>query len=308
MNKTIMITGANAGIGKEVARQLALLSGTEKVYLACRNEQKAQTAKKELEGLTGKSIFEIVIMDVSNPQSVKAAVASLSASLDALIMNAGGMGGTTPMNKTKEGVTQIFATNLLGHVVLLEELLQEKKLQKVALYVGSEAARGVAKLGIKAPGLQTSSVAEFVGVADGSFFAGRKINPPQAYGQVKYAGALWMAFLARKYPEIRFITMSPGNTAGTEITSNAPPPLRILMKYVLMPVVMPLLKIVHPVQTGAKRIIDGINDESLRSGTFYASQETALIGPVVDQSTFFPDLNNESYQDNANEAIHRFIS
>ena len=37
MNKSIMITGANSGIGKEVARQLALLEGTEKVYLACRN-------------------------------------------------------------------------------------------------------------------------------------------------------------------------------------------------------------------------------------------------------------------------------
>ncbi len=57
MNKSIMITGANAGLGKDVARQLALLPTTEKVYLACRNMDKAQAAKKELMKITGKSVF-----------------------------------------------------------------------------------------------------------------------------------------------------------------------------------------------------------------------------------------------------------
>ena len=59
MNKSILITGANAGIGKECARQLALIQGTEKIYLACRNEERAQAAKKELEAATGKAIFQI---------------------------------------------------------------------------------------------------------------------------------------------------------------------------------------------------------------------------------------------------------
>ena len=40
--KVALITGANTGIGKEIARQLGLLSSTEKIYLACRNESKAQ--------------------------------------------------------------------------------------------------------------------------------------------------------------------------------------------------------------------------------------------------------------------------
>ncbi|NRA89260.1 MAG: SDR family NAD(P)-dependent oxidoreductase, partial [Rhizobiales bacterium] len=74
MNKTIMITGANGGIGKETARQIALLKETEKVYLACRNEAKAITLKQSLEETTKRSIFEIVIMDVSDQQSVINAV------------------------------------------------------------------------------------------------------------------------------------------------------------------------------------------------------------------------------------------
>ena len=49
INKTVLITGANAGIGKNVAKQLALSNNTEKIYLACRSESKALQAKKELE-------------------------------------------------------------------------------------------------------------------------------------------------------------------------------------------------------------------------------------------------------------------
>ena len=39
---------------------------------------------------------------------------------------------------------------------------------------------------------------------------------------------------------------------------------------------------------------------------FYASK-SGTAGPVVDQGTIFNDLNNKNIQDNAYEAIHRFI-
>ena len=71
MNKTILITGANIGLGKEAARQLALIPETEKIYLACRNMQKAEEAKANLENQTKRKIFEIIIMDFIDPDSVK---------------------------------------------------------------------------------------------------------------------------------------------------------------------------------------------------------------------------------------------
>ena len=102
MNKSILITGANGGLGKDSARQLGLIKETEKIYLACRNETKAKAAKADLEKSTGRSIFEIIIMDVSNSDSVKLAVAELKEPIDALIMNAGGMGGKAPEKITTD--------------------------------------------------------------------------------------------------------------------------------------------------------------------------------------------------------------
>ena len=70
---------------------------------------------------------------------------------------------------------------------------------------------------------------------------------------------------------------------------------------------MPLFGLMHKLEIGAKRFVDGINDESYKSGVFYGSKASVLTGPVIDQSIIFADLKNETYQDNANEAIHRFI-
>ena len=64
----------------------------------------------------------------------------------------------------------------------------------------------------------------------------------------------------------------------------------------------------HKLEVGAKRFVDAILDERYKSGVFYASKEGKLSGDMVDQSTFFTDLKNTSFQDNANEAIHHFTN
>ena len=305
--RVALITGANAGIGKDLARQLAVSGQYRKIYLACRNRTKAEAAKSELKTATGKAIFEVLIVDVSDLASVSTAQASLREPLDDLVMNAGGAGGKTPLAITKDGVTEIFASNLLGHVALLEGLIKAGKLRRAAVYAGSEAARGVPKLGMKRPVLTTGSADEFASFCDGGFFRGRKPDATLAYGQVKLVAAMWMASLARRHPELRLITMSPGNTSGTDVARDFPPPVRFLMERILMPVVMPLLGVVQGVDKGAQRHVDALNDQTLKIGAFYASKADALTGSVVDQSTIMPDLANTTYQDNADAAVHRFL-
>ncbi len=300
--KTVLITGANAGIGKEVARQLALRPEMARIYLACRNQERATTAKAELEGATGRRIFDIVLMDVADLDSVRAGLAAIDGSVDAVVMNAGVIGPQS-MALTVDGVTTVFATNVLGHVALLEALLAEGRLGEVAVFVGSEAVRGVPKLRMKGPSFVSTSADELASVIDGSYFANRKPDFNLAFGQAKYIGTLWMAYLARKYPDRRFITVSPGNTTGTGAASGLPLPMRVAAKYV-----MPALGLAHTLDVGAKRLVDGVTDPTLSNGAFYASAANKLNGPMVNQAEFVPGVGNPSFQDNANEAIHRFIA
>ena len=305
--KTVMITGANGGLGKETARQFALIGSTETVYLACRNREKAEDAKKSLEEITGRSLFEVVEMDTSDVNSVRSAVDTIDRPIEGLVMNAGGIVGKNFAEKTADGVTQMLAVNLLGHTVLLERLLKSDKLTKAALFSGSEAARGVPKFGLRKPRLNSYSVDELESVCNGTFFPG-KMNFMIAYQYVKFLGALYMSSMARRYPELRLMTVSPGSTSGTDIYNNAPLSTKVAIKIASF---LPLKSLregsFHSVEDGARRYVDALNDEAYKSGIFYASEKLSLTGAMVDQGDVFPDLNNELYQDNAYEALHRFV-
>jgi NAD(P)-dependent dehydrogenase (short-subunit alcohol dehydrogenase family) len=301
--KTAFITGANVGIGKDVARQLALRPEFARIYLACRNQDRATLAKADLEAVTGRHIFDIILMDLADLGSVRAGLAAINGSIDALVMNAGVIGDKTLMELTPDGVTKLFATDVLGHAAFLEGLLTENRLGEVAVFVGSEAARGIPKLRFKRPSFAATSTDELATVIDGSYFADRKYDPNLAFGQVKYIGALWMAHLARQYPDLRLITVSPGNTTGTQAADGAALPLRIAAKHI-----MPHLGISHELEVGSKRLVDGVIDPTLSSGVFYASAAGRLKGPMVDQADILPDFANPTFQDHANEAIHRFIT
>jgi NAD(P)-dependent dehydrogenase (short-subunit alcohol dehydrogenase family) len=273
--------------------------------LGCRNADKAEVAKVELENSTGKSIFKVLLLDVANLDSVKQAAKSLSEPVDALVMNAGGLGGKDFLTKTKDGVTQITASNLLGHVLLTDELLDQEKLTGVALYAGSEGARGAPKIGIPRPELSTGSIEEFISICDGSSF-GQISDPMSPYCMVKLMGALWMSAMARKHPKVRFLTVSPGHTGGTQIAED----MAVLKKFLFKNVgftILPFFGLAHDVEDGSKRYVDGLRDKRFKSGVFYASKAPVLTGPLVDQSTIFDAFKNETFQDNAYAAIHNFI-
>jgi NAD(P)-dependent dehydrogenase (short-subunit alcohol dehydrogenase family) len=305
-DEAFLITGANTGLGKDAARQLALRDDVVAIFLGCRDETKARAAQADLQRITGRSVFEILIMDTTDLTSVRAAIKAIDRPLRAVLLNAGGMGGPTPFARTADGVTTIFAANVLGHVVLLEGLLSAGKLTSTAVLTGSEAARGVPKLRIKRPTFSTHSVDEFTSVIDGSFFDGRKRDPMLAYGQVKYLGALWMSALARQHPDLRLLTVSPGNTTGTDAPRDLPTVLRVIMQRV-MPRVGPMFGISHPLEVGTKRLVDGLIGEGLDSGKFYASAQNTISGPLFDQADIVADFSDETIQDHAYAAIHAFL-
>lgn len=245
-------------------------------------------------------------MDFMDTNSVKSGIQKIKDSIDGVILNAGGMGGKEPGKKTKSGMNFISATNLLGHAVLVEELLKAGKIKNRVVFVSSEAARGVPSLGMKRPNLKSSSEEEFASVLDGSFF-GKKLNPGDAYGSVKYIGTLWTSSLSRKNPDVEFISISPGSTKGTAVADNVPGLTKFMFKYIFYPIILPLKGMVHSVEKGAARYVRALTDSTFISGEFYGSRDGKLTGELVKQSTIFSDLKNQTYQDNAYNAIQRFI-
>ncbi|HEY5706399.1 MAG TPA: SDR family oxidoreductase [Terrimicrobiaceae bacterium] len=122
--KTALITGANKGIGYEVARQLAR-KGFH-VFVGARNPQKGREATEEL-GKAG-AIATFVQIDVSNPQSITDAVHAISeveGHLDVLVNNAGILleDDTAIAQLSTETVNRTLQTNTLGPLLVTQAFL-----------------------------------------------------------------------------------------------------------------------------------------------------------------------------------------
>ncbi len=123
--KTIIITGANSGLGFECARNIAAASPEYRIILACRSMEKAERAQNDIIHSSGNSNIVPMELDVSSLASVRAFVKQFReqgfSALDGLVCNAGITGMNT--GQTTEGFDVVFATNHLGHFLLTNLLL-----------------------------------------------------------------------------------------------------------------------------------------------------------------------------------------
>lgn len=122
--KTVVVTGANAGIGFETALELARLGA--RVIMACRCPTKGRAAAEVVRRLTGNDLVVFALLDVGSLASVRNFAKALLASeerLDVLVNNAG---ITAPSKKrvTSEGLEVTLATNYLGPFLLTNLLLE----------------------------------------------------------------------------------------------------------------------------------------------------------------------------------------
>lgn len=304
---SILITGANSGLGFEAARQFALREGVSKIILACRDKAKAQAAIEQLEELTGKKIFETLIVDVGDLDSCREAAKTLKTNVDALVLNAGGAGGTEPTKVTKDGVMTVLGINVLGHVHFTDLLMKNGRLSDTGtvMYVASFAARGAPELRAEKPPIKDGSIEDWTSIATGERFIGNK-NHTDNYGAAKLMGALWTMSMARKYPQMRFITVDPGMARGTSGTSSLPFAQKLFVEAAMW--VMQTLGKAHSVDVGAKRYVDVLlNEEKFTTGIWWGSKK-GLTGELADQREHWPEIiGSESAQDNANTVIHSFL-
>jgi NAD(P)-dependent dehydrogenase (short-subunit alcohol dehydrogenase family) len=114
-DRTVIITGANSGIGRAAARALAAAGA--RVVLAVRNTDKGQAAAAAIPGST-----EVRRLDLASLDSIRELASAWEGEIDLLINNAGVM--IPPLSRTAEGFELQFATNHLGHFALTNLLLE----------------------------------------------------------------------------------------------------------------------------------------------------------------------------------------
>lgn len=188
--KTCFITGANAGIGKAAAIQIA--EKGYRVFIGSRNQERGEKALAEIKAASKSEKVTLVLIDLSSKKSILSAIETLKSkceALDVLIHNAAAfdISQKKPIY-TAEGIESIWMTNHLGPVILTANLLP-------LLYKSGQgrvitiASKGL----IMHPKLK-------VDLLDPEFKT-RKFSVPKAYYQSKLAQVMFTYKLAQKQKE-----------------------------------------------------------------------------------------------------------
>jgi NAD(P)-dependent dehydrogenase (short-subunit alcohol dehydrogenase family) len=191
--RTIVVTGANSGLGASVARELAAHGA--QVIMACRNTAKADQVAATMSGAT-----EVRPLDLSDLASVRAFAAGVDR-IDVLVNNAGVM--AVPQARTADGFELQIGTNHLGHFALTGLLLPKITDRVVTL---SSAAHRMGKIDL-----------------DDLNWNRRRYRRWAAYGQSKLANLMFAFELQRRLSAagspVRSLAAHPGY-ASTDLQSH----------------------------------------------------------------------------------------
>jgi len=199
--KIAIVTGANSGIGYEMARALACKEAT--VILACRNKDKGEAAVRQIAQEYPEAKAELMQLDLSDLASVRCFAdefASCYDRLDIIINNAGIM--RTPFGKTADDFELQFATNHLGHFALTGLLLD--------IIIRTPQARVIT----------VSSGGHRFGEINFDNLNGEKdYNAGGAYSQSKLANLLFTYELQRRFEDAGVDTIAVAAHPGWTVTN-----------------------------------------------------------------------------------------
>lgn len=216
--KTVIITGANSGIGYGAA--LLMASGGACVIMACRNKEKAAVAAERIKKIKADAELHIMHLDLASLESVKHFSLQFREKhdkLDILINNAGVM--ATPFRKTSDGFERQFGVNHLGHFALTGRLID--------ILLSTAGSRVVT----------VTSIAHFKGHLHFDDLAGESwYRPMKAYRQSKLANLLFAYELQKRLSRMGATTLSVAAHPGLSSTNIVwlPFPLTLLKDLVLM--------------------------------------------------------------------------
>jgi dehydrogenase/reductase SDR family member 12 len=214
VGQTILITGANSGIGQQIATYCAA-KAAQKIIMVCRNATKAETAKQEIVAATNYPAdqVQIVACDLAELSQIKSAVANdiKDTTIDCVVCNAGVL-----LNEEKtssEGWELTFASHFLGGTYHLCQLLRPKMQQSTTSSRREPRIIMVTSGGMyntKLPDWSTlTSYSQDSAGRDQSTF---KYDGNLAYAYAKRGQVLLAERWAKEFPSITTVTAHPGWT------------------------------------------------------------------------------------------------
>jgi NAD(P)-dependent dehydrogenase (short-subunit alcohol dehydrogenase family) len=211
--RTFLVTGANTGIGRATARELARRGG--RVVLAGRSEAKVRAATGEIARDTGNDSLDFLELDLADLDAVRSAAESFLARdepLHVLVNNAGVAG---QRGRTAQGFELAFGTNHLGHFLFTLLLLSRLRESGGARVVCVSSDSHYRPKGIDFDVLRRPT---------------RTVTGMDEYGVSKLCNVLFAQELARRVPEPELITAAvhPGVIAS-DIWRRVPWPVRPIM-------------------------------------------------------------------------------
>jgi dehydrogenase/reductase SDR family member 12 len=211
--KVVVITGANSGVGKELATYAAAKGA--KVYMICRSPDRAEQAKQDIVNATNatNTQVQIVVADTGVLADVRAAVKRVQeqeSHVDCLVCNAGAL--LNSRTETNEGWEVTFASHLLGGSYLLSQLLLPQLKAATNPRVIFVTSGGM--LTTKFPDWKTATSCTMENNAEQPKYSGEL-----AYAYAKRGQVLLAERLTETIPEIQWVSAHPGWTATAAVDS-----------------------------------------------------------------------------------------
>jgi NAD(P)-dependent dehydrogenase (short-subunit alcohol dehydrogenase family) len=191
--KVVMVTGANAGMGKEISLGLARMGAS--LVMVCRDRKRGELARADVQQQGANPDVELIVADLSSQQSIRQMVEEFKAGHEKLnvLVNNAGMSSPT-RTETVDGLETVFATNHLGPFLLTNLLL---------------------------PVLRASAPSRIVVVSSGVQAMGKldfdDLQSPRSYSEIR-------AYNASKLANILFTYELARRIKGSGVTANAVDP------------------------------------------------------------------------------------